>query len=204
MWGFRNLGVGMASLDPVSGECIRFQHGGDWLYWRTTAEDLHFGVQVLQHEGYVYVFGSVRNGVQSNAFLGRVEPGRLADRGAYEYLESSTPRWTPEFEQAGRLGPCAADYSVSYNPYLRRYTMIYVEEYHKRLMMRTAEQLWGPFSAPIDLIGVPHEETSPLAYLGFEHAHFQENGGRKIYVSYCEPHFAATSLVSITLNSPSP
>jgi Domain of unknown function (DUF4185) len=201
VWGFRTIGVGIASLDPSSGECTRFQHGGDWLYWRTTKEDLHFGVQVLQHDGYVYAFGSMRNGVQNCAFLGRVRPSDLTDRAAYEYLGSCGTEWTSKCERAGNLGPCAADYSVSYNPHLGCYTMIYVEEYRKRLMIRTAESLCGPFSEPVDLIGVPHEESSSLVYLGFEHAYFQQGNGRKIFVSYCEPHFAATSLVSLALDS---
>jgi hypothetical protein len=203
VWGFRTIGAGMASLDPESGECQRFQHCGDWLFWRAAAEDLHFGVQVVRHEGYLYVFGSRRNGVQNSAFLGRVRPADITDCRAYEYVDTCGKEWTCKFEAAGDLGPCAADYSVSYNAHLGCYTMIYIEEYRKRLVLRTSQTLCGPFSDPIDLIGVPHEETSLLVYLGFEHASFQQEGGRKIFVSYCEPHFTATSLVSLNLESTS-
>ena len=127
-WGFRSLGVGMAVIDPVTGECERFQHRGDWIFWRNASEDFHFGVQVLI-EDYVYVFGSVRSGVQSEATLARVQLNRIADRDAYEYLASPEGIWTRRFEEAGTLGPSAAAYSVSFNPYLGCYTMWLVDEY---------------------------------------------------------------------------
>jgi hypothetical protein len=199
VWGFRNVGVGLARLDAETGECHRFHQDGDWIYWRCAGDDLHIGVQVILYEDFVYVFGSLRHGVQATAFLARVRSDRISDRAAYEYLASCSPSWTSRFDQSCSLGPSATEYSVSYNPYLDRYTMIYIEEYRKRLTMRTAERLWGPYSEPVELIGVPHHDTSELAYLGFEHSHFQQLGGRKIYVTYCEPRFAPGSMLTVTL-----
>lgn len=201
VWGFRTLGVGVAALDPRTGECERFTHRGDWIFWRNPAEDFHFGVQVLI-EDYLYVFGSVRSGIQSEATLARVRPSQITDRNGYEYLVSSEGIWTNRFEDAGTLGPSAAAYSVSFNPHLGCYTMWLVDEYRKRLMLRTADRIWGPYSDPIDLIGLPHDPSSVLAYLGFEHPQFRQQNGRKIFLSYCEPHFASSSLITLTIGNP--
>jgi hypothetical protein len=200
IWGFRTLGVGVAAIDPVTGGCERFQHHDDWIFWRNAGEDFHFGVQVLI-EDYVYVFGSVRSGVQSEATLARVQLNRIADRDAYEYLVSPAGAWTRRFEEACTLGPSAAAYSVSFNPYLGRYTMWLVDEYRKRLMLRTAQNIWGPYSDSVDLIGLPHAPSSLLVFLGFEHPLFQQQNGSKIFLSYCEPHFASSSLVTLTLGA---
>ncbi len=98
------------------------------------------------------------------------------------------------------LGPSAGEFSVAWNPYFGPYAMIYVDEYYKRLMLRLADHLWGPYGEPTSLIGVPHLDDSSLVYLGFEHAAFQQQDGRKIFVSYCEPHFASSSLVTLTFD----
>ncbi|MDQ3927744.1 MAG: DUF4185 domain-containing protein, partial [Chloroflexota bacterium] len=161
---------------------------------------LHFGVQVLQEGEHVYVFGSAREGYGSNAFLARVRPAEIADPGAYEFLLDPTPltpHWGRDFEASYNLGPCGSDYSLSYNPYLGQYTMLYVDSYKKTLMLRTALDLTGPYSAPRKLIGVPHEPASELVYLGFEHPHFRRDDGRIIYITYCQPHFTPNSLVEV-------
>jgi hypothetical protein len=75
-----------------------------------------------------------------------------------------------------------------------------VEEYSKRLTLRTADAIWGPYSEPLDIIGVPHQESSILVYLGFEHSGFQQQDGRKIFLSYCEPHFSSSSLLTLTFD----
>lgn len=197
-WGFRSLGVGLAALNVNRGTCRRFQYRQDWMFWRNVEADLHIGVQVLRLGEFVYVFGSRRVQIENEAFVARVPLELISDRDSYEYLASPAPSWSREFDLACSLGPCSADYSVSYNPYLEKYTMIYVDGHRKRLMLRVADQPWGSYSDPIDLIGLPHKESSELIYLGFEHPTFQQRQGRKIFVSYCEPDFSPASLVTLT------
>lgn len=201
VWQFRTVGAGLAEFDLENGTARRIEHRGDWVLWRNPADDLHFGVYVLTAGEYVYVFGSSRTGVQSTAWLARVRADRIAERDSYEYLASTEPTWSSEIAQACSLGPAAAEFSVNYNAWLGAYTMIYLDEYRKRLKVRIAEQLWGPYSEEVDLIGVPHQDDSLFVYLGFEHAGFQRENGRKIFVSYCEPHFAASSLLSATFDN---
>jgi hypothetical protein len=198
-WGFRNAGIGVAMLDWRSGECQRMRLAGDWRLWTGVGEDFHFGVQVMPAGGYLYVFGATRHGLQNSAMLARVRPELIAEPAAYEFLSDTAPAWTPDIRRACPLGPASSEYSVSYNPHLRSYAMTYVDGYHKTLVLRTAAALWGPYSDPVTLARVPHEPTSELIYLGFEHPHFAEAGGRRIYVSYCQPRFTANNLVSITL-----
>jgi hypothetical protein len=195
VWGFRTLGAGLAEFDLETGLARQILRNGDWLLWRNTTDDLHFGVHASLADSYVYLFGSARTGVQSTAWLARVPEARIAERDAYEFLCSSDPSWTNDLSRACSLGPSAAEFSVAYNAFLGAYAMVYIDEYRKRLMIRTAPELWGPYSEPASLIGVPHQEDSLFVYLGFEHSAFQRDQGRAIYVSYCEPHFAANSLL---------
>jgi hypothetical protein len=196
IWGFRPAGSGVAVLDPGTGVCERIIQSSEWRLWHSTHDDFHFGVQVLLHEDHVYVFGSARKGLFSYALLARVAPGRIGDPGAYEYL-SGDDSWSPHLGSALDLGPAGADFSVSFNPYLNCYLMLYVDGYDKTLVMRTADRLWGPYSPPQPIIGVPHEPATELVYLGFEHPDFRRDEGRTIYVSYCQPRFTNNRLLML-------
>jgi hypothetical protein len=200
IWGFRTLGTGLAVLDPRSGACERLWFGDDdWRLWRSSGDDAHFGVQTLRDGGHLYVFGSVRAGPFTTARLARVPLAAVDRPEAYEHLVSDGPEpaWAPTSDDAADLGICGGDYSVSFNPYLELYLMVYVESYTKALMLRTAPRPWGPYSEPARVVGLPHEPESELAYLGFEHPDFSGDGGRTIYVSYCQPRFANNALVVV-------
>jgi hypothetical protein len=200
VWGFRNIGAGIAEMNPETGETRRIAVCGDVLPWRNPAADFHFGVHVTLEQGWVYVFGSVRDGIQSTGRLARIRPDRITEPAEYQYLSSTEPTWTSNMADSSSIGPTASEFSVSWNSYLGKYAMIYVEEYGKRLMLRTADCIWGPYTEPLDIIGVPHQESSILVYLGFEHSAFQQQDGRKIFLSYCEPHFSSSSLLTLTFD----
>ncbi|MFY9823754.1 MAG: DUF4185 domain-containing protein [Thermoanaerobaculia bacterium] len=198
-WDFRNLGVGLALLDPATGSCERLQRRGGWRLWKTIADDFHLGVYVLAHEEHLYAFASVRQGVSTSARLARAPLASLTDPDAYEFLHAPGPRWTPHLADALDLGPCAPEYSVSYNSHLGKYLLFYVDEHAKTLMLRTAGALWGPYSPPARVARVPHAERSEFVYLGFEHPGFRREAERQLFLSYSQPHFAANSLLTLRL-----
>jgi len=201
-WAFRNLGVGLALLDPATGACERLERRDGWRLWKTIADDFHLGVQVLQHEEHVYAFASVRQGISTSVRLARAPLASLTDPDAYEYLQALQapgPRWTPRLADALDLGPCAPEYSVSYNAHLGRYLLFYVDEHAKTLELRTADALWGPYSPPARVTRVPHAAGSEMVYLGFEHPGYRQEEERQLFLSYSQPHFAANSLLTLRL-----
>jgi len=199
-WGFRNVGVGVAVLDPESGACHRVSHNGDWCLWRLAADDFHLGVQAVREGGLVYVFGSVRHGHEVHALVGRAPADRLGDPSAYTYWRAEraeTEGWTSALELAGSLGPCGSDYSVSRNSYLGGYLMTYINSFTKQMTVRLGRQITGPYSSPQAVGRVPHRSTSELVYLGFEHPQFAAEAGRRVYLSYCQPNFTPSSLMEL-------
>jgi Domain of unknown function (DUF4185) len=198
IWGFRVLGTGLAVLDPHTGLCERAKYRGDWIFWRNKADDLHYGVQVLAVEDWVYVFGSSRSGLETQAVLARVGPAHVLDGDAYQYLSSAEPAWTSDPGGAALLGPASSEYSVGYNEYLGKYTLFYLDGYSKTLNLRVADRVWGPYSEPMPLFRIPAKSSSELIYLGFEHEAFRRDGGRSVFISCCEPYFSLPSLLTIT------
>jgi hypothetical protein len=197
IWGFRTLGTGLARLDPETGSCERLWFGDDWRVWPSVNDDTHFGVQVVQDGEYVYIFGSVRAGLYCTARLARVRCADIGSPEKYEYLTSGEPSWGASLQEALDLGPSGTDFSVSRNDHLGCYTMFYVDSYYKRLMFRSAPELWGPYSEPEVIIGVPHAKGTELVYLGFEHPDFRKDGGRSVFISYCQPRFTSNALVTL-------
>jgi len=197
IWGFRNVGSGIARLDARTGECERLSSRDDWRFWRCHGIDMHFGAQVVRQGDVCYVFGSVRDSFYSHAILARVPVSEMADIKAYTYLQSTAPSWSDSLDEACDLGRCASDFSVSYNLHLDRYLMLYIDPYEKVLTMRTAELIWGPYSEPTPIVGVPHADTTEMVYLGFEHPGFTPDAGRTVLLSYSQPHFKNNSLLAL-------
>lgn len=198
-WGFRCLGTGLARLDPASGRCERLRRQGEWCFWPVIGDDFHLGVQVLARDGWLYVFASLRHGLDGTLRLARVRPEAITDPESYEYLAATSPRWTRRLDDALDLGPCASELSVSYNAFLDRYLMTYIHPHDKVLTLRTAEEPWGPYGPPQTVARVPHLSTSEMVFLTFEHPQFATDGGRRLVVSYSQPRFVANSLVSVSL-----
>ncbi len=198
VWDFRNVGVGLARLDPETGRCERIRVDGDWCLWRPRSDDFHFGVQAVRHDGQAYVFGSTRHGLDVSALLGRVPLEEIADPGAYEFYDPGRDAWLADSGLAGSLGPCGSDFSVSFNAYLGRWLMVYVDAFSKQLALRLADRIEGPYSEP-EIVGrLPHAPASDLVYLGFEHPKFARDDGRRVLVSYCEPRFEMCSLLEVS------
>lgn len=205
VWGFENIGAGLAIFDPETGHCERlYNDQNEWELWATSADyDFHFGVQVLQsraadQQQYVYVYGTLRQDFQkSSAVLARVEADKITEPTAYEFLASPDLAWSSDFNDAYGLCDTAPEFSVSYNSYLDRYTMYYVEGHSRWLYLRTADDVVGPFSAPKRIAKVPRQKTSELVYLGFEHPEFSPTDGERVYISYCQPRFTPNEIIEL-------
>jgi hypothetical protein len=194
-WGFQGVGSGIAMLNPVTGECERVRREGLWQYWPVIGDDLHFGTQVLREGPLLYVFSSRRRGPDSEALLARVPVDSVLDLNAYEYWTAGAEEWTKHFEDSCPVTGAANEFSVSFNPYLGCYLMVYVDSWTKRLCLRTAPFLWGPYSEPQISSVLPHREEAGIVSLGFEHPQFRGENGRIICISYCQPGFTQNSLV---------
>jgi hypothetical protein len=192
-WGFRMTGSGLARLDPRTGRSERITRNGDWRLWADDRE-LRIGTQVLRIGDFVYVFGS-RAG---SAILARVAAAAAADPDAYRFLASPAGEWSEQVSDAHPLTRAAAELSVSFNPYLGAYLMVYADGFTRELYVRTAPDVCGPYGGAVAVGRLPHREQSELVALAFEHPRFARNGGKTIVVSYCQPDFAQNSLVAVT------
>lgn len=191
-WGFRMTGSGLARLDPRTGESERITRNGHWCLWPDDGE-VRMGTQVLRIDDFIYVFGSRA----SHAIVARVPASSAADPNAYRFLAASGT-WSEHVADAHPLASAAAEFSVSFNPHLNAYLMVYAHGFARELYVRSAPDVCGPYGEAVCVGRMPHKPQSELVALAFEHPRFARNGGKTVAVSYCQPDFAQNSLVAIT------
>ncbi|MGG7100300.1 DUF4185 domain-containing protein [Rhodococcus sp. 24CO] len=96
--------------------------------------------------GYVYNFGTP-SGRFGEARLSRVKEESIVDVAAYEYWDGKS--WVPNKPDVATpvLDGDVSELSVQYNNYLGKFVAMYSNEWGA-LVLRTADQLTGPWSAP--------------------------------------------------------
>lgn len=199
-WSFSEAGSGLALFDPGTGRAERVRReDGEWCFWPSVEDGLQVGVQVLKsHDGWVYLYASLRRDDQCVAHVARTRADTMHQPQTYTYYAGTGPSWTTDSVASPDLGPCGNELSVSWNEHLGRYLMIFLYGLEKRLCLRTAPDPWGPWSEVLDLGEVPHAARSPVVSLAFEHPTWARDGGRTIYITYCQPHFEQNHLLAIT------
>ena len=107
----------------------------------------NFGqVAIVEQEGYLYFFG-IPGGRYGSVQLARVEPRAILDKTAYHY-------WTGDSWRANDPGAAATivpapvgELSVRWNSYYKKWLMMYLNDPVARIVLRTADNLTGPWSA---------------------------------------------------------
>ena len=139
---------------------------------------------------------------KSDVYLACQPAAAIENRNAIQYFggmdENNQPIWLQDEQQAVPLfeQPCVGELSVSYNPYIARWILLY--NCQNQINIRTAIHPWGPWTAPQVLFD-PWKDNG---YCHFMHVSYQErhcdslmDAGREnesggVYGPYQFPHFA--------------
>jgi hypothetical protein len=117
-------------------------------------------------QGWVYSYGTP-SGRAGTLYLSRVQQDQILDTAKYQYWNGSS--WVANNPSAAApvlpvqstsffgffkstKAPSVSELSVQYNPYLKKYVMLYGDS-SNRIVMRTADSPEGTWSAPKTLVG---------------------------------------------------
>ena len=167
------------------------------------------GARALEHGEDVYVFLQSAD-LAKQVRLARVPKAQIEDVTAYAYWDAAAQTFTPDFASASTIinEPWAQLPSeVSWNAYLGKWTMVYTTALGRKLAIRTADQLTGPWSGPRTLFDCQGLYRGPGAlgtycYSGQEHDEFQVAGGETIYATVSNEIDYRVFLHEIKLASP--
>jgi hypothetical protein len=200
---FKLDGMGIARAEIGSFRFKRLQApDGTREFWK--GDEPGFGVFVESTDDYVYLWGSLATGM----FLARVRPSAIEDLAAYEYLvEAPTldnpdvfPRWSETFQPTGMLFDAVPnEMSASYNRHLDKYVAFHSLHRERKIVMRTAPRITGPWSAAEVVYQPPKEKESDLIYAVKEHPELSRDGGQILYVTFVNSASYIPQLIEVTL-----
>ena len=127
-----------------------------------------FGSFVLVKEGYCYIYGTVAGKVKGqiswNMILARAPIGRLADFNSWLFF--SEGEWIADVDRAERICEnVATEFSVSYQPLLNQYVLVYTErgfsEHSNSSVIRLSPNLHGPWTDSIPVYRCLETQRDP-------------------------------------------
>jgi Domain of unknown function (DUF4185) len=127
-----------------------------------------FGSFVLVRESYCYIFGTVAESVNGqiswHMILARAPIDRLSDFNSWLFFREG--EWIANVDRAGRICEnVASEFSVSFQPLLNQYVLIYTEKgfsgHSNSSVIRLSPNLYGPWTNPIPVYRCPEAQRDP-------------------------------------------
>ncbi len=201
---FEIIGSGFAKGSADTWEFKRLEHQGNDIWWGK--ENPRFASAMMKEENWIYCYGvkQLKNKEQ-NCYLSRVKVENIEDLNSYEYLVSEDPVWHKDCSKALSLfTDIPNELSVAFNSYLNQYLAIHSLGLSGKIVARTADKPWGPWSKPATLHQVNPEHKTPLPYpkliyAGKEHPELSDDNGKTLYITYIEFEEYFPHLLEITL-----
>lgn len=153
--GFQHIGASLGyvanPLDKPSAWRIT-QHKIPFGQFSANGDTL-FGSAIFKDENFIYIYGTdedIEDGWFHRKYMiaARVPEDEFADFAQWRFYTDG--KWQSDYKKATRICPdIANEYSVSFQPSLGKYVMVYTENgLSKNIMLRTASKPYGEWSAP--------------------------------------------------------
>jgi hypothetical protein len=182
-WDFRGVGSGLGRSKVALGPYERLRPHGDW---RFPVEP----TQVIEADGWLYLFGIKEFKGTQGVALARVRPEKIEDPDAYEFFTGAGPEFSARKKAAALLvGNVPGQVSVAWNPYLKKYVMASSSDFdHPReIRFLIADAPYGPWSPPVARVEVPEYRQGKrveLVYCAYLHPELFRENGRVMNLTY--------------------
>lgn len=182
-WDFRGAGSGLARSRAPLGRYERLRPHGNW---RFPVEP----TQVIEADGWLYLFGIKEFKGKQGVTLARVRPEKIEEPEAYEFYTGAGPEFSPRQEATAALVTnVPGQVAVAWNPYLKKYVMASSSDFdHPReIRFLVAAAPYGPWSPPVARILVPENRQGKrveMVYCAYFHPELFRENGRVMNLSY--------------------
>jgi hypothetical protein len=189
VFGFRQTGLALGIVENPDDEpkLWRIEQRTVPFVVTTPERNLTWGMATVSTDEYVYFFGTdeIRGKNQvRHLILARAPLDHATHLASWRFYQDG--QWIEDFHQCSHLADhVGSEGSVSYLPILRQYGLVYTHNgLSDRIMMRTAAQPWGPWSAPTVLYTCPEMKADKnlFSYAAKAHPALAEND--ELIISY--------------------
>jgi len=190
IWGFKHVGTWLGEVEnPLSApnQWRITQHKVPFGRYSKRA-DMFFGSAVMADGDYIYIYGADEQpgkGFGGRSMIAaRVRQGRIKDFDQWRFYDGGA--WVEDVAGAARLfAGMATEYSVSYQPRIKRYIAVYTENgLSAKILMRTAETPVGPWSRAETIYECPEAGWDKSYFCYAAKAHPEISGEDELLVTY--------------------
>ena len=182
-WDFRGVGSGLARSQVALGRYERLRPRGNW---RFPVEPC----QVVEADGWLYLFEIREVKGKQCVALARVRPDRIEDPDSYEFYAGVGPKFSSRKEALSVLVEnVPGQVSVAWNAYLGKYVLASSSDFtHPReIRFHVADTPYGPWSPPVARIEAPEHRQGKrveLVYGAYLHPELFRENGRVMNLTY--------------------
>jgi len=178
----------------------------DAISWSGGGNFVQFGAaqttNTLSSSDYLYLLATPA-GRYDACYLCRVLCEDILVQSAYEYYSGKDsmdePIWDIcELEAEAIFSSPVGEISVMWNEYLNKWTAFYFDTIQLAIIVRTAENLWGPWSLAQKIVGAVEY---PSLYGSYVHPDLVENNGETVYFVMSIFSVYNTFIMSVDLSS---
>ena len=150
--------------------------------------DLYFGSAIMKDGDFVYIYGcdeDWKKGMDGRRMVvARTPPDKIADFEKWRFWNGAD--WVADVNKAGGLfNGLAAEYSVSFQPAMKKYVAVYTDKgMSANIMMRLADTLVGPWSEPYIVYTCPEYKWHKTYFCYAGKGHPELSGPDELIITY--------------------
>lgn len=188
-WNFEHVGHSIAvwknPAEPPERPVFNIVESDPTLFFSENGEP-GFGSAAIVLGKEVFIYGCELNDspLIKPCHVARVPLANILDKRAWQFYTGDS-NWSSDPLQSQEIFNGSEMMSVSFNPYINRFVVVYSEPMGATAMIRTAPHPEGPWSAPTELFSVDAPANSNgWVYDFLAHPEFSQDNGRIMYITY--------------------
>lgn len=144
--------------------------------------DPPFGTAAVTNGDTVYIYACNSSTLSVPCIVGRVALEKILDLSAWTFYAGGG-NWSSQMSDAVSVLSGGSTMNISWNDYLKSYVAVYSPPFSYNVMVRTAPNPEGPWSAAIVAFNAM-TSTSGSVHDAQAHPEYNANGGQTMFVSY--------------------
>ncbi len=190
VFGFELVGTWLAQVENPRDNPLKWRISQYKIPWGRFSKNsnLFFGSAIVRDGNFVYIYGSDENwklGESGRSMIvARVPFDKITDFKQWRFYGNG--RWLKDAAGvSGIFGGIATEYSVSWQPSIKKYVAVYTENgSSEKILMRLSPNPIGPWSVPYKVYECPEYKWSKNYFCYAAKAHPAVSADNELIISY--------------------